>query len=165
MFSQGWFRRAATISLHYSKHHYPLVSVDAGSILCRATFFQLDFSRPGMTPAEPTYFYLSFLYYPFFSLYHFSPAFFPFSFSYSFAFFFLPLFSFLSFLPFWFPFISLLFSLPFLFFLSSFFYSPGFFLFSPHPFHLVSRAPDSQERVWYFTVEQFVPVPQDNWGC
>ena len=144
------------------------MSVDAGSILCRATFFQLDFSRPGMTPAEPTYFYLSFLYYPFFSLY-FVPPLFPrllsLFFLLFFCIFFLPLFSFLSFLPFWFPFISLLFSLPFLFFLSSFFYSPGFFLFTPHPFHLVSRAPDSQERVWYFTVEQFVPVPQDNWGC
>ena len=121
-----------------------------------------------MTPAEPTYFYPSFLYYPFFSLY-FVPPLFPCLLSLFFLLFFHIFFSssiFLSFFPsfFGFPYISLLFSSPFFFFLSSFFYSPGFFLFSPHPFHLISRAPDSQERVWYFTVEQFVPVPQDNIG-
>ena len=28
---------------------------------------------------------------------------------------------------------------------------------------VVSHAPDSLERVWYFTVERFVPAPQNNW--
>ena len=94
------------LSLHYSKPMYPLVSVDTGSILCRATLFQLDFSRPGMTPAEPTFFYLSFFTILFFSLFcstTFSLPSFPFiSPILSHFFFFLYFPSFLSFL-FWFP--------------------------------------------------------------